>query len=228
MRPKVPGEWLQWQEMHQPPQPNTAPSPLVPVTLVDEQDGATHRWHNDGGNTQLLDPEVPAGLTLADVAMRLHAANFTLWHLEDEARDPSATDRTIVECKRSIDRTNQQRNNLVERLDETLLQLLEQSESAPLHSETPGQIVDRLSILSLKIFHTREESERSTATVKHRQRNLLRLRILIEQRDDLRHALALLFEEVAGGRRRFRLYRQMKMYNDPELNPVLYTASEHR
>ncbi|SEC50910.1 DUF4254 domain-containing protein [Terriglobus roseus] len=214
--------------MQQPSQPDAAPTPLVPVILVDEQDSATLRWHNDGGNTQLLGTDVPAGLTPAGIAMRLHAANFTLWHLEDEARDPSATDRTIVECKRSIDRTNQQRNNLVESLDETLLQLLQQNESAPLHSETPGQILDRLSILSLKIFHTREESERFTATAAHRQRNLLRLRILIEQRDDLRQALTLLFEEILGGERRFRLYRQMKMYNDPELNPVLYTASEHR
>jgi hypothetical protein len=214
--------------MQPPSQPEVTAFPLVPATLADEQDGATHRWHSDAGNKQHLEVDLRAEIPATELALRLHAANFTLWHLEDEARDTGATDGTIVECKRSIDRTNQQRNNLVERLDEVLLQAMPQNESAPLHSETPGQIIDRLSILSLKIFHTREESERPTATAEHRERNSLRLQILTEQRADLRDALAMLFAEIMGGRRRFRLYRQMKMYNDPELNPVLYAASGRR
>ncbi|AFL87736.1 hypothetical protein Terro_1427 [Terriglobus roseus DSM 18391] len=206
------------------PQPHETPLPFTPAILVEEQDGATHRWHSDAGNRQDLD--VPADLSPREIAQRLHAANFTLWHLEDEARDPNATDRTIVQCKRFIDRTNQQRNNLVERLDESLLDRLQQNGTAPLHSETPGQIVDRLSILSLKIYHTHEEAERATASAEHRERNRQRLRILTEQRDDLRDALTLLFHNIADGKVRFRLYRQMKMYNDPDLNPVLYAASE--
>jgi hypothetical protein len=202
--------------------------PIVPALLVERQDGTTRQWHHDSGHTRYLQVEAVEKLSPPELALNLHAANFTLWHLEDEARDPRASDRVIVECKRSIDRTNQQRNNLVERLDEALLGLLEQNADATLHSETPGQIVDRLSILALKIFHTREESERFNATLEHRERNLLRLKILVEQRNDLRDALTLLLDEIAAGRRRFRLYRQMKMYNDPELNPVLYAPMQHR
>ena len=213
--------------MQEPSQPGATPLPITPAILVEEQDGATHRWHSDSGNWQQLYVDVPTNLTPRELAQRLHAANFTLWHLEDDARDLTATDRTIVQCKRSIDRANQQRNNLVEQLDEALLARLRQNDSAPLHSETPGQIVDRLSILSLKIFHTHEETERSTASAEHRERNRQRLRILTEQRDDLRHALARLFGNIADGKVRFRVYRQMKMYNDPELNPVLYAAAEH-
>ena len=93
---------------------------------------------------------------------------------------------------------------------------------APLHSETPGMMIDRLSILALKIFHTEEETRRASATEEHRQRNRERLTLLREQRTDLAHALDALLDDVTNGRRRFKLYRQMKMYNDPELNPAVY------
>ncbi len=93
---------------------------------------------------------------------------------------------------------------------------------APLHSETPGLIVDRMSILSLKIYHTGEEARRETATEAHRRRNQDRLAVLEEQRSDLAGCLDVLWRQIVAGERRFKLYRQMKMYNDPELNPVLY------
>jgi hypothetical protein len=152
-----------------------------------------------------------------------HRANFDLWHEEDQARDPRATPERIVEIKRAIDRLNQQRNDLMERIDRSLLQATgEQHAGAALHSETPGMMIDRLSILDLKRFHTAEEIARGDADERHAQRNRERLAVLEEQRNDLRDALDALWAEVMSGKRRFKLYRQMKMYNDAELNPVLY------
>ena len=110
----------------------------------------------------------------------------------------------------------------MERIDKRLLAAAgEQRAEAPLHSETPGMMIDRLPILELKRFHTAEEVVRG-ANAEHVERNQQRLAVLKEQREDLREALDALWAEVMSGRRRFKLYRQMKMYNDPALNPVLY------
>ncbi len=152
-----------------------------------------------------------------------HQANFDLWHREDLARDPDASDRIIVQVKHDIDRLNQRRNDLAEQIDIALLQLAPKDSAAPLHSESPGLIIDRLSILALKIFHTEEQLHRSTP--EHQQRNKERLLVLNQQRTDLVSCLADLWKDVLAGRRRFKLYRQLKMYNDPTLNPVLYTRS---
>lgn len=179
------------------------------------QDAWTAGWH-DGGEA--------AGVEgLLTLVMANHRANFDLWHEEDKARDPGATDAAITQVKRAIDGLNQRRNDLVEAMDEMLLGAAPAgSEGAPLHSETPGMMIDRMSILTLKIFHTREQVERVDATEAHRQRNAARLRVLEEQCEDLTLCLASLWREVLGGTRRFRIYRQMKMYNDPELNPAIY------
>ena len=185
------------------------------LDIVKMQDAATAEWH--------LQTNAAAEEGLTGLVMRQHRANFDLWHEEDAARSPDAPDAVIAQVKHAIDRLNQQRNDLVEQIDQTLLaQAGEQNEAAPLHSETPGLIVDRLSILALKIFHTAEEAHRATASAEHRARNLDRLHILEQQRADLAECLDQLWQQVLRGERRFRLYRQMKMYNDPELNPVLY------
>ena len=159
---------------------------------------------------------------LMALAMAQHRANFDLWHEEDKARVPGAPDAEIVRVKHAIDTLTQRRNDLVEKMDVWLIDRLEQDPAAPLHSETPGLMIDRLSILALKIYHTREEANRATATEEHRSRNVNRLALLEEQREDLAACLDALWSEVLGGRRRFKLYRQMKMYNDPELNPAVY------
>lgn len=181
------------------------------------QDERTLAWHG------LENEAIVKSDDLMALAVAQHHANFDLWHEEDKARDPAASDADITAVKHAIDRLNQQRNDLAEKIDNTLLaQAGEQNAAAPLHSETPGMMIDRLSILALKIYHTREESQRESATQAHRQKNTARLAVLEEQRDDLAGCLNALWIEVAGGTRRFKLYRQMKMYNDPELNPVVY------
>ena len=159
---------------------------------------------------------------LMALAMAQHRSNFELWHEEDKARVPGVPDAEIVRVKRAIDRLNQRRNDLVEKMDGWLMERLQQNAEAPLHSETPGLMIDRLSILALKIYHTREEAYRTSATEEHRSRNVARLTLLEEQRGDLTGCLDSLWAQVLEGARRFKLYRQLKMYNDPELNPAVY------
>lgn len=206
--------------LHAEPKPTDDLNRLLQAhAQVQRFDEATKAWHeNDTGAHELL--------------LRLHRANFDLWHLEDRARDTQATDAVIASVKRSIDRTNQHRNDLVEQVDAMLMAELcahgLPNPDAALHSETPGMMLDRLSILSLKRFHTEEQVDRADASAQHRERAAERLRILQAQSDALTGCLQHLWQEVIHGTRRFALYRQMKMYNDPTLNPVLYGAQTRR
>jgi hypothetical protein len=199
--------------------PNLADIPAL-------HDQLTMRWHLEA--LELWRP--PADVWTSLVAHQ-HLANFELWHTEDAARTPGATDADLARVKRRIDETNQRRNDLSERIDGMLLASLEDeglpNAAAPLHSESPGLMIDRLSILALKLFHTREEMERPGAPEGHAERNGERLAILVEQREDLAACLVRLWEETAAGTRRFKLYRQLKMYNDPALNPAVYRNRSH-
>lgn len=189
--------------------------------LADLQEDATRQWHGPGDAREPPLASLEQG-SLELLVLQQHRANFDLWHREDEARDPSASDRTIASIKRDIDRLNQQRNDLVERVDHLLLAAVQQNPEAPLHSETPGLIIDRLSILALKVFHTQEQTTRDDVDEAHLVRNHDRLAMLQAQRTDLTRCLGELWVEIRDGTRRFKLYRQLKMYNDPTLNPVLY------
>jgi Protein of unknown function (DUF4254) len=199
---------------------------LSAVSIANLQDHLTSAWHRMPASASLAST-APPGDEWLDRVTRQHRANFDLWHIEDEARTPSATDCDLANAKRRIDTTNQLRNDLTEELDRTLLEWLEPlglpDAAAPLHSESPGLIIDRLSILALKIYHTRDEAQREGAPSGHAERNRGRLVILEEQRADLAGCLDALWRDTLSRARRFKLYRQLKMYNDPTLNPSIYS-----
>ncbi len=186
------------------------------VALFDEK---TVQWH--------LEPAASTARNAFERAVEtLHRANFELWHEEDKARDLQAGDAAVAAAKRAIDRINQQRNDQAEQCDTLLLEWLAPKQlpkaEAELHSETPGMMLDRLSILTLKRYHTMEEMQRTSAPEGHGERNRQRLAILQAQRDDLAECFDRLWQQVLRGKVGFQTYRQLKMYNDPELNPVLY------
>jgi Protein of unknown function (DUF4254) len=195
---------------------------LDALVITRMHDETIRAWHDPSDSSFVSDEADLRADSLMALVTAQHRANFDLWHEEDKARDPSATDSQVADVKRAIDRLNQKRNDLVERVDTLLLAGLDENPHAPLHSETPGLIIDRLSILALKIFHTHEEIARRSATEAHRNRNRDRLALLEQQRGDLAACLDILWAEVLAGKRRFKLYRQLKMYNDPELNPAIY------
>lgn len=157
-----------------------------------------------------------------------HRYNTLLWNEEDKARRTDVGAEAIATSKRLIDQYNQKRNDAVERIDEAILAGLgQEGDEAPapgarLNSETAGAMTDRLSILSLKIFHMREQTERVDASPDHIARCEEKLRRLIMQRHDLSGCLQQLLDDAAAGRAWFKIYRQFKMYNDPTLNPYLY------
>ena len=147
------------------------------------------------------------------------------WHLEDIVRDPQIDPVKGLELKRRIDRSNQHRTDVVEQMDDRFVQHFSTvipAPSARLNSETPAWLLDRMSILVLKIWHMREQTERSDATADHIARCRSRLAVLLEQREDMARCFDELMEEVGAGTRRIKVYRQMKMYNDSAMNPVLY------
>ena len=158
---------------------------------------------------------------------RNQRCNRELWDQEDEARRTDAPDSAIAANKRAIDALNQRRNDAVERIDEILLARLADVNPEPgawLNSETAGSIVDRLSILALKVHHMHAQTVRTDATREHVEGCRAKLARLVVQRDDLGGCLDALLERATQGRAYWRVYRQFKMYNDPALNPWLYGA----
>ena len=152
-----------------------------------------------------------------------HRCNCLLWDEEDLARRRNVPDAAIVGNKRAIDGHNQKRNDAIERIDEHVLNLTAgKKENARLSSETPGAMIDRLSILSLKIHHMRQQTLRTDVDRAHVENCLLKLNRLNEQRTDLAACLDRLLAECARGESYFKIYRQFKMYNDPALNPAIY------
>ena len=206
--------------------------------LVAWQDRSVESWHRDpDGTSEALEregwPGGPRRHELGRALAQEHLTNIRLWHEEDEARRPDVPDAVIAAVKRRIDTWNQRRNDLIERIDDAFSSVLtdlavEPGPRARLHSETPGAIVDRLSILALKLYHMGEEAVRADAAPDHRRECAQRLAVLERQRADLAGCLDALQRELLSGEARFRTYRQFKMYNDPELNPAVRGARGDR
>ena len=146
------------------------------------------------------------------------------WHLEDIIRKPDIDPKEGIKIKRKIDELNQKRTDLVELIDEYIYNKFKEipvRKDARLNTETPGWAIDRLSILNLKIYHWKEEANREDASYEHRKKAKEKLAILLQQQKDLTKAINQLLKELSEGKVIARTYKQMKMYNDPELNPIL-------
>jgi len=190
--------------------------------MIDLQAHAIIEFH-DGA-----DAGVPASALWEAIADN-HRHNRLLWAEEDLARRMNVADSEIAGNKRNIDRYNQKRNDAIEQIDEQFLRLLSAVQPGPqarLNSETPGAVVDRLSILSLRIRAMKLQTERKDATRAHVDSCVAKLARLHEQRSDLASCLDQLLADCARGISRFKVYRQFKMYNDPALNPAIYGESK--
>ena len=187
------------------------------------------RWHEEPPPADL--PASPAN-GLVELALRQHLKNFLLWHVEDRARRKDVDDGVITACKREIDGLNQQRNDLMEQVDAWLVNAVATfaaqrdlpERSRRFNTETLGAALDRLSILSLKIFHMREQTERGDVDAGHLESCRGKLALLEAQHEDLSRAILELVDDYALGVKSPKVYFQCKMYNDPALNPELYAA----
>ena len=190
--------------------------------LLENQLNEVLKWHVKAPESNHLEAS-----DFSSLVSRQHYVNFELWHQEDMARDPDAPDSKIAAVKRAIDVLNQLRNDMIEQMDQYLLYVLQKKNiqntvGTEMNSETPGSIIDRLSINALKIYHMEEEIQRPDVTDNHRKKCSGKLSVLQDQRNDLKKSLEKLLTDLSNGKKRLKVYQQMKMYNDENLNPVLY------
>ena len=188
-------------------------------TITELHRSTVDRWHR-----QESDETASDFLTLV---REQHRLNYNLWHQEDIARSPDVSDAEIAQVKRNIDRLNQERNDHIEMLDTVIIELIRRhglppSPYAPLNTETPGSVIDRLSIMSLRIYHMNEQVRRTDVSVEHQEKAAGRLVRCREQLQDLSLSLQQLLDDLFAGRKILKVYHQFKMYNDPTLNPYLY------
>ena len=180
-----------------------------------------HRW--DDVDHPIDNPYAPG--TIDHLLYHKNWIDTVQWHLEDIIRDPAIDPAEALKIKRRIDKSNQDRTDMVEYVDSYLLDKYREirpSADARLNTETPAWAIDRLSILALKIYHMREQAERTDASPEHIAKCKTKLDVLLEQQRDLSTAIGQLLDDIQAGRKYMKVYRQMKMYNDPTTNPVLY------
>ncbi|MCR2030635.1 DUF4254 domain-containing protein [Alistipes timonensis] len=180
-----------------------------------------HRW--DDVDHPIDNPYTPG--TIDHLLYRKNWIDTVQWHLEDIIRDPAIDPAEALCIKRRIDKSNQDRTDMVEYVDSYLLDKYKEIVPAPdarLNTETPAWAIDRLSILALKIYHMAREAERTDVDDEHRAACRKKLDVLLSQQVDLSRAIEELIEDIEAGRKYMKTYKQMKMYNDPALNPVLY------
>ena len=184
-----------------------------------------HRW--DDVDHPIDNPYAPG--TIDHLLYHKNWIDTVQWHLEDIIRDPKIKPATALEIKRRIDRSNQARTDLVERIDSYFLTKYKDVETLPsatINTESPAWAIDRLAILALKIYHMRIEAERKDALEEHRERCRKKLDVLTEQWKDLSSAIDTLLDDIEAGRKYMKVYKQMKMYNDKDTNPVLYAGGK--
>lgn len=175
-----------------------------------------------------VDQDIKNPYELGTIEYDLYVKNWidtVQWHLEDIIRDPHINPVDALALKRRIDKSNQDRTDLVERIDSYFLSLyggVKTLEDATINTESPAWAIDRLSILALKIYHMQEQVQRGDATADHKALCQQKLDVLLEQQKDLSSAIDQLIDDIATGRKYMKVYKQMKMYNDPSTNPVLY------
>lgn len=178
--------------------------------------------------TDHIDAPVPTPFQASSPRAILYAKcwiDAAQWHMEDIIRDPEIDPVEALALKRRIDASNQQRTDMVEEIDSYFRSLYDDGRALPdatINTESPAWALDRLSILALKIWHMREQANRADAAPEHRRRCSQKLDVLLEQRRDLTEAIDCLLNDIAAGRKYMKVYRQMKMYNDTDTNPVLY------
>ncbi|MBS1575140.1 MAG: DUF4254 domain-containing protein [Bacteroidetes bacterium] len=163
--------------------------------------------------------------TVENLLFKKNWIDTVQWHLEDIVRNPAIDPVTGLQIKRRIDKSNQERTDIVEQIDAVIyneLRDVKPDAGAGINTETPGWAIDRLSILALKIFHMQVEVNRKDAGEEHIKSCQRKLDILLEQKTDMLQSIDELLDDLAAGRKKMKLYKQMKMYNDPSLNPVLY------
>lgn len=163
--------------------------------------------------------------TIENILFLKNRIDAVQWHLEDIIRDPNIDPVEALALKRRIDKSNQDRTDLVEMIDSYFLEKysgVQPTSNAVINTESPAWAIDRLSILALKIYHMQQEVNRTDTDENHKQQCTNKLNILLEQRVDLSSAIDQLISDIEAGRRYMKVYKQMKMYNDPALNPVLY------
>ena len=191
---------------------------------------ATEAYHV----TDCIDAPVANPYPEGSIEHTLFAKNMVdaiQWHMEDIIRDPAIDPVEALELKRRIDRSNQVRTDMVEEIDTFFLDKyagITPQPDATINTESPAWAIDRLSILALKIYHMKAETERTDADAAHKARCAAKLDVLLEQRTDLSQAIDTLLEDIEAGRKYMKVYRQMKMYNDPATNPVLYASKTEK
>lgn len=187
-------------------------------------DASTQAYHV----TDYIDAPMPNNYPEKSIEYYLFLKNWIdamQWHMEDIIRNPEINPVEALELKRRIDKSNQDRTDLVELIDSYFWEKyngIQPSASATINTESPAWAIDRLSILALKIYHMQQETLRKDATAEHLAQCTQKLNVLLEQRNDLSTAIDQLLDDIENGRKYMKVYKQMKMYNDPALNPVLY------
>lgn len=193
--------------------------------IVELQKNTVARWHDVE-----IDNEYEG---LLSIVCKQHSFNFLLWHEEDIARSRDVTDQRIAEVKRAIDGYNQNRNDWIEKIDDEITSMLEIQQIEPeadarLNTETPGSAMDRLSIMSLRLYHLDEQLSRDDVSAEHIQSVERKIAVCLMQHADLSRSLQQLVDDIFAGKKIHKTYRQFKMYNDPTLNPYLYQVKSRK